>query len=803
MISETLNFTGTKEYLAIKLRQLCYGMTAYIFYIIVVGAFAWLSPRNDLRPPVIIALLIVFLLHVIDRFLTERLENDKSPLPSPAPLTAHFSADLARRLAPKRKVMMGDLLEASVRSKRGLFILEEMGVDAKVLLSRCKEEISATVDIFLFLADVIESLPILGETRIDANSILNLLFLHVPCCNKILEESDLSTDDLKGIIKWENFHYHFRVKDNPFSAESIKRTSSMGRSWVMGYTDGLDELTTQVNTEAATTGEKSVVIHEESIDNILRVLSRGTQRNVLILGKVGVGKRSIVEHVAWGLRSLEREQHLPFTRVLMLQTERLLSGVGSADTFLLNALGKAQGAGKFILVVKDLALLLKSSNTNLKAVILKVLQSRNFSIIGIADTQDYHTLIKNDPTLDSLFEKISVEDADEEETMRVLMAHYFAQERKHVRMTYRALKSIVDLSRRYMASKGGFPGKGIDVMDDAILRAREGGHAFVREEHVREVISLKSRVNVQRVTQGEKERLLNLDELMKKKVIGQDAAMRAVTSALKRARLDIHERKRPVGTFLFLGPTGVGKTQTAKVLAEEYFGSSDAIIRLDMNEFSHRDSVFGIIGSVGDGGEGFLAQRVQDKPFSLILLDEIEKAHPTVLNLFLQILDEGFLNDASGIRTDFRNTIIIATSNAGALFIRDFIREHQDFSKDDFKAALIETVLKEKLFAPEFINRFDEVVLFYPLSVETAAQVASLMLNEVINDVQKHRGVTVRVEDDVIGALVEHGYSVEFGAREMRRTVTEMIEDFLADYMLRNDVKRGDEIVIRKGDLKM
>jgi ATP-dependent Clp protease ATP-binding subunit ClpA len=193
---------------------------------------------------------------------------------------------------------------------------------------------------------------------------------------------------------------------------------------------------------------------------------------------------------------------------------------------------------------------------------------------------------------------------------------------------------------------------------------------------------------------------------------------------------------------------------------------------------------------------------VQDKPYSLILLDEIEKAHPTVLNHFLQILDEGFLTDARGVRTDFRNTIIIATSNAGALFIRDFVKQNQDFKKDEFKKQLVDSILQQKLFSPEFLNRFDDVVLFYPLSKEDALQVGSLMLQDIVGDIQRKRGITVRVDQELLAALIERGYSIEFGAREMRRTMTDMVESYLADYLLRNDVKRGSEIVIRKEDLK-
>ncbi len=742
-----------------------------------------------------------FATHAIHRYLVEQLENESLPVPDASP-ASFLEAGLVRSLRGKKTITAGDLLTASVASKRGRFMLDEMGITTTEMLEACLHSVDESIDVGEFLEYAAKRLEDFGETRIDANIILFLLFSHVDSCTALLHKADLSEDDLLGLVRWEGFHSRFKVSESSWTPDAIRRNASLGRSWVMGYTSALDALTKEVNPIQRSHGEKSVVIHKEAIANVMRVFSRGKQRNIMLMGKVGVGKETLIDNIAIALRAQERAAHVPFTRVLVLQTEKLLSATANPDAFLLSALSRAQKSGHFVLVIKDFSLFLKSASENLKAVLMKCLDANGFGVIAVVDAQDYHSIVKTDAVMDSKFEKITVEDSTDEETMTVLMAHYFAVEGRKVRITYKAIKSIVDLCKRYLSTAGGFPGKAIDVMDDAILRAMEHGHAFVKEDHVRDVISLKSRVNVKKVGTDEKERLMNLETKLQTRIIGQDPAIKAVSAALKRARMDLGDRKRPIGTFLFLGPTGVGKTQTAKVLAEEYFGSADAIIRLDMNEYSQANAAFSIIGAQGGGGDGFLAQRVQDKPFSLILLDEIEKAHPSVLNMFLQILDEGFLTDSRGVRTDFRNTIIIATSNAGALFIRDFIREHKDFDKNRFKDALIETILHEKLFSPEFVNRFDEIVLYYPLSEEGAKHVAHLMLGEVVDEIKKRRGIDVVVEQDVVTGLVERGYSVEFGAREMRRTVTGMIEDYLADYFLTHDVPRGGTITIKNGDLK-
>jgi ATP-dependent Clp protease ATP-binding subunit ClpA len=307
------------------------------------------------------------------------------------------------------------------------------------------------------------------------------------------------------------------------------------------------------------------------------------------------------------------------------------------------------------------------------------------------------------------------------------------------------------------------------------------------------------------MSDGERNKLLTLSAMLMRSVVGQEEAVRSLVNALKRARLDIDTGRRPLGTFLFLGSTGVGKTETAKTLAEHYFGSAESFTRIDLNEYSTPESVNGILGTTDTNGvfhEGFLIQRIQDRPFSLILLDEIEKAHPHVLNLFLQVLDEGTLIDARGLKTDFRNTIIIATSNAGGLYIRDALKENPGIDRAAFKQLLVDRILKDKLFSPEFLNRFDDVLVYFPLQPHHVARLTILMLDHIVRDMNEKRGIRISVEQDVVDVLAHKGYSVEFGARQLRRTITETIENYIADYMLKHTVKRGDEINIRAVDIQ-
>jgi len=370
------------------------------------------------------------------------------------------------------------------------------------------------------------------------------------------------------------------------------------------------------------------------------------------------------------------------------------------------------------------------------------------------------------------------------------------QGKYNVHVTFKALRGVMHLAKRYLPNQA-FPGKAVAVLEDAMSLAHQAKDKFVKEQHIREIVSQKGRIDVTELRGDDKEKVLNLDERMQKRIVGQRDAVNALSNTLKRAVLEFHQENKPLGTFLFLGPTGVGKTHTAKILAQEYFGSTDSMIRLDMNEFSTENSVEGVVGGT-QGSKSYLARRVQDKPFSLILLDEIEKAHPKVVNLFLQILDEGALIDANGVKTDFRNTIIISTSNAGALFVRDFFKENAQVDHETFQQNLMDHIIKTQIFSPEFVNRFDEVVLFHPLSKDEAMQVAIIMLGQIVKEMKDKKGIDLKVEEEVLRGLVDQGYSREFGAREMRRTIVSTIENRLADYMLRNEVKRGEEVVIRK-----
>ena len=282
---------------------------------------------------------------------------------------------------------------------------------------------------------------------------------------------------------------------------------------------------------------------------------------------------------------------------------------------------------------------------------------------------------------------------------------------------------------------------------------------------------------------------------MHKKVIGQNEAVMLVAGALRRARAEVRSDKKPIANFLFLGPTGVGKTELAKTIAGTYFGGEERMIRVDMSEYQDKSGIYRLIGQPNQQGSGILTEAVKQQPFSLILLDELEKADPDVLNLFLQVFDDGRLTDSMGKVVDFTNTIIIATSNAGTNYVQEQIVAGK--SLEETRQTLVRGELK-KYYRPEFLNRFDGIVLFRSLEKEEIKQIAGLMLKRVAKDLDK-RGVGFRVEDSALDALAEVGFDPEFGARPMRRAIQEHVENKLADLILQSKLERRDVIVLGKG----
>jgi ATP-dependent Clp protease ATP-binding subunit ClpC len=415
--------------------------------------------------------------------------------------------------------------------------------------------------------------------------------------------------------------------------------------------------------------------------------------------------------------------------------------------------------------------------------------------IGATTTAEYAKSIEKDGALERRFQKVAVRPTTGDETFNILtqLSDHYA-DYHHVIYTREVLKACVGLSERYLTDRA-FPDKAIDVMDEVGARSHakqqsEQSAYTITPEDVAGVISMMSGVPVQRVATAENERLRTMGDVLRRRIIGQDKAVDTVVKAIQRSRLGLRDPKRPIGTFFFLGQTGVGKTYLAQCLAEEMFGSKDPMIRFDMSEYMEKHTVSLLVGAppgyVAHEDGGKLTEAVRRKPYSIILFDEIEKAHPDIFNILLQVLDEGRLTDRQGHIVDFRNTIIVLTSNVGTRQLQEFGGgvgfSSGEMSQKETNKMLIKALQKQ--FPPEFVNRIDNVITFEPLSRDTIGQIVRIEIS-LLQQRLKTQGHQLSVGSDVIGQLVDKSFDTKNGARPVKRAVQTYLEDPLTDILLR------------------
>lgn len=793
----------TKAYAALRIRKVVFGLYAGMIVILFMIPLLGQEIVQHKPIPLLIAFGILFwIAYIIELFRRSKL---KATIPDDQPnnIAELLSYHMVLHLSTKMNMNAQAILEAAMESERGLFVLHHIGIERNDILAALIKNPEIPLDACLGWCR--NAMQELKTTRIDSTATIAAFVRNVPTLTALLQKADLSIDDLQKILKAEAFHFELAERHHhPLNPKMLVRLlGSIGRSWVIGYNTDLERLTVNLS-EHILSHERAVVVHQDILDDTVNILQSGSQANILLLGTDGTGKWTLIENITYTMRERELLSSAPFTDVLLLKTALLLSGSSNSDQILLRALSDAKEGGRFVLVIEDMELLLKAADDKLKKVLVNILEARNIRTICVAGHNDYSAFIKTNPALDRLLRKVYVDETDDNETMAVLLEEYFQIERmQHVRITYKALKTLLSLCKRYI-SVGGMPGKATGILEEALLTARSTTNKLVTEDSIRGILSNRTRIDVSTLSDDNKDKLIHLKERLQNDIVGQTQAIDGLVAALKRGRLNIGTGKRPVGTFLFLGTTGLGKTETAKALAKEYFGGSERMIRIDLNEFSNEESIPLLIGGQTNQGftEGLLVKKLQELPASIVLLDEIEKAHPKILNVFLQILDEGILTSGNGEKTDFRNTIIIATSNAGSRWMAKNTKMQEEDIQEDFRKALLETIISERTFSPEFINRFDEVIVFTQPTNDEIRQLAILMLDEVIQRFMKDKGIRITVTPDVIEMLMKKGFSIEYGAREMRRTITQTIENYLAEYLLSHTVGRGGEVAIEGRDLE-
>ena len=559
-----------------------------------------------------------------------------------------------------------------------------------------------------------------------------------------------------------------------------------------------------------------VVGRETEIERVIQILSRRKKNNPILIGEPGVGKSAIVEGLALRITHDETVS-LKGKRIVTLDIASMVAGTtyrGQFEERMKQVISELQSHPEIILFIDEIHTLIGAGNVSGSldaANILKPALARGeVQCVGATTTAEYAKSIEKDGALERRFQKVPVRPTTHEETvdiLRRLSDHYASYH--HVVYTEEVLRACVSLSERYLTDRS-FPDKAIDVMDEAGARshARQQGANTTNDtpyvlttEDVAGVVSMMSGVPVQRIATAESERLRTMSETLKRKVIGQDQAVETVVRAIQRSRLGLRDPKRPIGTFFFLGQTGVGKTYLAQCLAEEMFGSKDAMIRFDMSEYMEKHTVSLLVGAppgyVAHEDGGKLTEAVRRKPYSIILFDEIEKAHPDIFNILLQVLDEGRLTDRQGHHVDFRNTIIVLTSNVGTRQVQEFGSGIGFGAAEMDQKRIHDTLLKalQKQFPPEFVNRIDNVVVFEPLKRETIAQIVRIEM-ALLQQRLKAQGHNLSVAPEVVTQLAEKSYDSKNGARPVKRAVQTYLEDPLTDILLRRPNQK--KITIKK-----
>ncbi len=535
---------------------------------------------------------------------------------------------------------------------------------------------------------------------------------------------------------------------------------------------------------------------------MIQLLTQGGRQNVALIGPLGSGKSAIIEALAEYL--LEASHKLPkslqFRQVVMLDAGALISqapGRGELENIVNQLLVEAYQAKNIILCLDNAQLFFEegTGSVNLANVLQPILENGAIRIILTMEDQRWLEISQRNPGLATSLNRLIVTEPTEDETLRILQDQLIPVEfRSKVTFMYQSLTEAYRLSNRYIQDQA-MPGKALKLLSSAVNYA-EGG--LVTARSVQQAIEQTIGVKVGSVrASDERDRLLNMEQLIHERMINQTRAVKVVSDALRRARAGVRNQERPIGTFLFLGPTGVGKTELAKALASVYFGGDANLVRLDLNEYVRPDDVTRLIADATIDSHSLTAQ-VSKQPFSVVLLDEIEKAHSNVLNALLQVLDEGVLRDSKNREVSFRDAIIIATSNAGADRIRQYIEA--GWQLDQFEEKFVNELIDTQQFRPEFLNRFDEIVVFRPLNQDELVQVIDLILQGINKNLALQK-IAITVDDDAKRLLVEKGYDPRLGARPMRRIVQRSVENLVAKRMLSGNVTPGETITISQQDI--
>ena len=649
----------------------------------------------------------------------------------------------------------------------------------------------------------------LREKKVGITEILQTLVSQKNDVQELLYDLNITTDKLKNVIAWIRIKKQLRENWQRFRHKALLRPkNTMNRSMTAIATPILDTFSQDLTLLARAGYLMPCVDRERESDEIFRIMHGGTRRSAILVGNPGVGRTTIIEGIAQRMIEEDVPDFLQDKRLVSLSISKLVSGASAAEaqqrlTIIINEIERS---GNIILFIGDIHNMIgitsgREGTIDLADVLAQAMAENNILCLATTTPGDYRRYIENRSSLENVLEKVSINEVSGNTAIQILEAKTGTIEyQNQVYFSYDAVAETVELSDRYLHDRY-LPEKAIEILQEVATKVKDtkGKDALVTANDVALVISEKTNIPLTEITKEESEKLLNLESKIHERIIDQKEAVDIVAASLRRARAEIRDMNRPIVNLLFLGPTGVGKTELAKTVAEVYFGAEQNMIRIDMSEYQDKSSINRLIGAPPGYAQsnegGYLTEAVRKNPFSLILFDEIEKSHPDVLNLLLQVMDDGRLTDSSGRTVDFTNTIIIGTSNAGTEFIQKNIKAGVQVEK--IKELLIDQELGN-YFRPEFLNRFDGIVVFKPLSMEDVEKIAKLMLKKIQASLEE-KGINLKVTQVALSELARAGFDPSLGARPLRRTIQERVQDALANYLLSGKIKRRDTVILEGG----
>lgn len=692
--------------------------------------------------------------------------------------------------------------------------LRRLSVDVGEFSVRLDEYNKETVkmgcnELLSLVADLVEGAYLAaeetGEKFIEQRSIfVALAHTEDSSVKKLLEFFNVSAADLKEAVIFGRYHTMLaKTRRTPavlggFAHRPVfARKRIMNRAWTARPTTYLDQFGTDLTALARAEKVGFLVGHKKEFGNMLNILSRPAQPNVLLVGEPGTGKSTMIAHLAFRIIKDKVPKVLFDKRLISLDIGGLI-----ADASVEELAGRLKRiaeeiitAGNIVLFIPNIHNLFKSIGGdeyafNIMDVFLPVIKDNAIPVIGETYPREFKQYIRDRSDFLEQFETVKIEEVSREEAVRILTYQSLIFENQFkVFITLRAVKKAVFLGYRYLHHRP-LPSGAIDLLKQALTRTKQRGDTVLDEDIIIEVAQDLSRIPIQQAEGEELDRLLNMEKLIHKRLINQEAAVGAVSRALREYRSGLSRRGGPIAAFLFVGPTGVGKTELAKILTEIQFGDRSLMERFDMSEYQDKQSIFRFIGTPDGKRTGALTDAVLERPYSVILLDEFEKAHPDILNLFLQVFDDGRLTDSLGRTVNFENTIIIATSNAHSNFIKEEVESGKKVEEiaEEFKGKLA------TFFKPELLNRFSDIIVFRNLEPKEIDVIAKILVKEVSDQLKDTHGIDLLVEDSAVKKISEIGYSNVFGARPLRGAISENLRSVLAEKILRKEVARGNVI---------